>query len=190
MNSNTFSCSINNYSFQVNVFECQRPWLLAQLKLVYPDLPFPATPRDTTPTDTNLDQVWIVTTIQPLQNTGDWWSDQVEAEKQQRQQLFFQWAEGIARIGQSRGFWVDYTDPASGLPVKSRPGPSIWSDVEHLSRLLRYPTKDLNGCQILVHPTWGEWIYPASLVVVCGVGGMEFLLNHLTTRSSNNKTSS
>ncbi|KAI8924180.1 hypothetical protein BC831DRAFT_513577 [Entophlyctis helioformis] len=62
-----------------------------------------------------------------------------------------------------RGYWADMTDPASGYPVFSDRGTSLYPDVDGCARLLKYATHLAGCCRVLDHPVWGTHSYPATM---------------------------
>ncbi|KAI8808860.1 hypothetical protein BJ742DRAFT_806657 [Cladochytrium replicatum] len=67
--------------------------------------------------------------------------------------------------GQEPRCWVDFTDPASGYPVWSPRGASLYPDVDGGVRLMKYNTVLAGCCKILQHPLWGTKNYPGTLFV-------------------------
>ncbi|KAI8813598.1 hypothetical protein BJ742DRAFT_436556 [Cladochytrium replicatum] len=67
--------------------------------------------------------------------------------------------------GQESRCWVDFTDPASGYPVWSPRGASLYPDVDGGVRLTKYNTVLAGCCKILQHPLWGTKNYPGTLFV-------------------------
>lgn len=61
------------------------------------------------------------------------------------------------------GHWADYVDPCSGLPVRTRACAAVYPEVDAFETLLRWRTSSAGGCRLLLHPTWGAAVYPASL---------------------------
>ncbi|KAI9217968.1 hypothetical protein BC828DRAFT_389870 [Blastocladiella britannica] len=59
-------------------------------------------------------------------------------------------------------WWFDFTDPASGYPMLTAPGPSLYPDVHGAQALLRYDVMNVGCCKVLLHPTWGSKVYPAT----------------------------
>ena len=61
-----------------------------------------------------------------------------------------------------QGFWADYIDPCSGLPMLTKNTTKVYSEVDGMQTLLHYATMDAGMCKILLHPKWGSAVYPAS----------------------------
>jgi hypothetical protein len=64
----------------------------------------------------------------------------------------------------SRGFWADYIDPCSGLPMLTpNLNTKVYSEVDGMEVLLGYRAYSAGFCKILVHPQWGSAVYPATI---------------------------
>ncbi|KAJ3228456.1 hypothetical protein HK099_000011 [Clydaea vesicula] len=60
-------------------------------------------------------------------------------------------------------YFLDLTDPASGYPVYSDRGCSLYPDVDGSVRLLKYDCIQAGCCRVIVHPQWGTKNYPCSI---------------------------
>ncbi|KAF7727650.1 hypothetical protein EC973_007308 [Apophysomyces ossiformis] len=76
---------------------------------------------------------------------------------------FMNWGKRVVDRLRSVGMWADITDPASGFPVFSTPGPSPYPDVQATHALTRYDVQNVGCCHILLHPAWKSHIYPTTL---------------------------
>lgn len=88
---------------------------------------------------------------------------EIEAEKDRLLELFMEFSGSVASALQARGFWVDYIDPCSGLPVMDRDCNKFYDEVSGAQALLRYDVMNAGCCKVLLHPTWGSAVYPATL---------------------------
>mmetsp|Transcript_9900 Transcript_9900/g.16986 ORF Transcript_9900/g.16986 Transcript_9900/m.16986 type:complete len:93 (-) Transcript_9900:128-406(-) len=61
------------------------------------------------------------------------------------------------------GHWADATDPSSGQPYFGDAGSDIYSDVHGNMVLLKYPTENVGGCEVMAHPEWKYRCYPATM---------------------------
>nr|KAJ3419578.1 hypothetical protein HK105_006784 [Polyrhizophydium stewartii] len=84
-----------------------------------------------------------------------------------------------------RGFWADMTDPASGFPVYSDRGTSLYPDVDGCARLLRYATHLAGCCRVLDHPVWGTHSYPATMFAAAPVELVRQALEYATAHGRN-----
>mmetsp|Transcript_8220 Transcript_8220/g.13285 ORF Transcript_8220/g.13285 Transcript_8220/m.13285 type:complete len:270 (-) Transcript_8220:1164-1973(-) len=84
-------------------------------------------------------------------------------EKDQCLERFLDFANDLCKDISSMGFWVDYCDPCSGLPMLST-GNTVFSEVQGLEKLRKFQTTSAGACRVAIHPEWGSKMYPASLV--------------------------
>jgi len=91
------------------------------------------------------------------------WGAAAAAEKDLLLERFFAWADAVAAALRARGFWVDAVDPCSGLARATPHSHTPYPEVDAFETLLRWRTSDAAGCKVLLHPTWGAAVYPATL---------------------------
>ncbi|CAI2167624.1 4209_t:CDS:2 [Funneliformis geosporum] len=87
----------------------------------------------------------------------------IDLEKDEKLEVFVEWGKEICHKLRNRGYWADLTDPCSGYPVFSEPGPAIYPDVQGAVELLKYDLHNAGCCHILLHPKWGSKVYPGTL---------------------------
>jgi Methylmalonic aciduria and homocystinuria type D protein len=63
----------------------------------------------------------------------------------------------------SLGYWADYIDPCSGLPMLTPHCNKVYSEVDGMEVLLNYRAYNAGFCKVLQHPTWGSAVYPATM---------------------------
>lgn len=63
----------------------------------------------------------------------------------------------------AKGYWADYIDPCSGLPMISLNCNKVYSEVDGMECLLNYKAYNAGFCKILTHPKWGSAVYPATI---------------------------
>ncbi|KPI90187.1 hypothetical protein ABL78_0705 [Leptomonas seymouri] len=65
--------------------------------------------------------------------------------------------------------FMDWPDPATGLPVKSKRGPSTFNDSDAIQQFFSYNSELISGpgggCRMIEHPRFGLNVYPAAGVV-------------------------
>ena len=61
------------------------------------------------------------------------------------------------------GYWCDYVDPCSGLPMNTPQGAGVYSEVNGMRSLLGYSMVSAAGCSVIEHPVWGTKCYPATI---------------------------
>ena len=87
-----------------------------------------------------------------------------EAQKQQLRRQFLRFGRGVARRLQYLGHLADLFDPCTGLPLLSQPGQLWLDDVAVVRACLGYQSTNSCGCSVLIHPVWGNAVYPSTLV--------------------------
>ncbi|KAG9306894.1 hypothetical protein G9A89_002563 [Geosiphon pyriformis] len=87
----------------------------------------------------------------------------IDKERDEKLEMFFEWGTAVCEILRKNGNWADITDPASGFPMFSPPGPSIYPDVQGAQEFLKYDVQNAGCCHILLHPQWGSKSYPGTL---------------------------
>lgn len=90
---------------------------------------------------------------------------EIEGEKDRLLENFFAFAAQVCHSLREIGYWADYIDPCSGLPMIHKNTSSAYSEVQSLSLLLGYRTQNAGCCKIILHPKWGSSVYPASMFV-------------------------
>ena len=91
---------------------------------------------------------------------------QVAQEKDRLLDRFGALCKDLRRALQVSGFWFDYCDPASGLPM-FEDGGAVFSDVECFERLRKYKASQAGGCKVVFHPKWGSSFYPSTMFTNC-----------------------
>lgn len=93
---------------------------------------------------------------------------------------FFDIAEKL--IKELSGYWCDYIDPSSGLPMKTLTN-NHFSDIDACCRLLKLNYVQSGGCMLMEHPKYGCSFYPSTFITNAPieklVKTLENLLNFL-----------
>jgi hypothetical protein len=76
---------------------------------------------------------------------------------------FLDFGKYICQSLRSKGYWADYIDPCSGLPMISLNCNKVYSEVDGMECLLNYKAYNAGFCKILTHPKWGSAVYPATI---------------------------
>ncbi|KAL7750400.1 hypothetical protein RI367_004173 [Sorochytrium milnesiophthora] len=132
----------------------------------------------------------VVLFMQRMQHDTVAFGKEVDDERDQKLERFIRLARSLAQriqdhhpqpsreVEDACSRWVNFTDPASGRPVRSHrcskhipaastaavDGPGgVYPDVAGAQQLLQYDTMNVGCCQILLHPRWGSYVYPATL---------------------------
>ncbi|PZV16120.1 MAG: methylmalonic aciduria and homocystinuria type D protein [Leptolyngbya sp.] len=90
-------------------------------------------------------------------------SPMTETQKQVLRDRFLRIGSAITAELQDQAYQADLFDPKTGLPILSHAGRAI-DAVAVVRACLGYATMEINGCAILLHPEWGNAVYPAVLV--------------------------
>mmetsp|Transcript_20704 Transcript_20704/g.44762 ORF Transcript_20704/g.44762 Transcript_20704/m.44762 type:complete len:227 (-) Transcript_20704:1215-1895(-) len=89
--------------------------------------------------------------------------DHIEEEKDRLLNVFLEFGKHICEQLRSKGYWADYIDPCSGLPMLSLNCNKVYSEVDGMECLLNYKAYNAGFCKILTHPRWGSAVYPATI---------------------------
>ena len=93
--------------------------------------------------------------------------DHIEAEKDRLLNSFMDFARDFCDKIRSKGYWADYIDPCSGLPMLTLNCNKGYSEVDGMECCLGYKAYNAGFCKILTHPLWGSAVYPASMFAFC-----------------------
>jgi len=89
--------------------------------------------------------------------------DNIEQEKDRLLNVFLTFGKYICEQLRAKGFWADYIDPCSGLPMMTLNCNKVYSEVDGMEILLNYKAYNAGFCKILTHPKWGSSVYPATI---------------------------
>eukprot|EP00898_Chlorokybus_atmophyticus_P004289 jgi/Chlat1/4861/Chrsp31S04887 len=88
----------------------------------------------------------------------------VSEEKDRCLEVFMEWAQRVCDTLIRDGHYADFIDPCSGLPMVHRDGANYtYGEVDALQTLLGYKTANAGCCKVVLHPTWGSSVYPATM---------------------------
>jgi Methylmalonic aciduria and homocystinuria type D protein len=88
--------------------------------------------------------------------------EDVELEKDRLLNCFIDFAHTLCEKLRSAGYWADYIDPCSGLPMITR-NHKVYSEVDGMECCLNYKSYNAGFCKVLQHPKWGTAVYPATI---------------------------
>ena len=91
--------------------------------------------------------------------------DKVEAEKDRLLNSFMVFARDFCQKVRAAGYWADFIDPCSGLPMLTLNCNKVYSEVDGMECCLGYKSHSAGFCKILTHPAWGSAVYPATMFV-------------------------
>eukprot|EP01039_Chlorochromonas_danica_P008851 gene8851-9760_t len=113
--------------------------------------------------DRTIDHPVVITTMQHAKMELVQLGQEVDAEKDFLLERFVRFATAVCQRVQKKGFWIDFIDPCSGLPMHGA-GNSIYNEVQSAQILLGYDYMNAGCCKVLLHPVWTTAVYPASIV--------------------------
>ncbi|TYZ59838.1 hypothetical protein PybrP1_005474 [[Pythium] brassicae (nom. inval.)] len=137
--------------FQVSVHECPK-LLLRELQHVFPGRRFGKDAR----------ALALLTCQHALLDLSQFGAE-ADHEKDRLLEAFVAFAQHVSARLLELGFWADFIDPCSGLPMLTLQANKVYSEVDGVEVLLRYRCLSAGMCKILLHPAWGAAVYPASL---------------------------
>ena len=88
----------------------------------------------------------------------------VAQEKDILRQDFIRFGCNLIFALQDRGYKSDLFDPRTGYPLLTRPGALKLDDNAVVKALLNYPVISYKSCSLIVHPLWGNCVYPSTIV--------------------------
>lgn len=89
--------------------------------------------------------------------------EHIELEKDRLLNVFMSFARDLCQNIRDAGYWADFIDPCSGLPMLTLNSNKVYSEVDGMECLLNYKSYSAGFCKILTHPTWGSAVYPATI---------------------------
>jgi hypothetical protein len=107
----------------------------------------------------------------------------VEAEKDRLLESFMSFASQVSQELMRNGYFSDYIDPCSGLPVLHHESNCFYDEVSGMQTLLKYNTMNAGCCKVLLHPVWGSAVYPATIFTDAPASVVSALLDAFTLRS-------
>ncbi|TPX37198.1 hypothetical protein SmJEL517_g00819 [Synchytrium microbalum] len=141
--------SSGEFTFQYSIHDPGRH-MLREMRLVFPHLK-------------ESDRLLVVPTFQKAAHDLVAVTAETNRERNLLLENFYEWARRVCEYLVERGHWADFTDPASGYPMYSPRGASLYPDVDGTVHLLNYASDQAGCCRILLHPNWGTRNYPATL---------------------------
>lgn len=95
--------------------------------------------------------------------------DHIEKEKDRLLNVFIEFGREFCSKVRAQGYWADFIDPCSGLPMMSLGCNKVYSEVDGMECLLNYKAYNAGFCKVLTHPKWGSAVYPATMFAFCPV---------------------
>lgn len=125
------------------------------------------------------DDVVVVTTCQRSAMELVNWGDEVAVEKDRLLEVFASFARKLCEELTEAGYWADFVDPCSGLPVLTKDcnNNCVYDEVASMQTLLKYEIYQAGPCKVLLHPKWGSAVYPASIFTTAPVDEVNAVLD-------------
>ena len=111
----------------------------------------------------NLENLMCIATMQHAREDLVKIGDKIEVEKDRLLENFMAFAKAFCTLIENKGYFADYIDPCSGLAMITREANKVYSEVDGAQQLLGYSVHNAGCCKILLHPSWGSAVYPASI---------------------------
>jgi hypothetical protein len=89
---------------------------------------------------------------------------QTEDQKYRLREQFLGIGGAIATQLHHLGHPTEMFDPKTGYPIFSQPGSLCLDDVAVVKACLGYPTNKTQACNTIIHPEWGNAVYPSVLL--------------------------
>ncbi len=90
-------------------------------------------------------------------------SQKVAQEKDRLRIKFIRFGSSLVLALQKQGYQSDLFDPRTGYPLFAPPG-ITFDDNAVVKAILNYPVSSHRQCSLLIHPVWGNQVYPSTIV--------------------------
>ncbi|OMJ21163.1 Methylmalonic aciduria and homocystinuria type D-like protein, mitochondrial [Smittium culicis] len=147
---NILDTGYTSFRMQYSIYKIPRQFK-SEIKLIFPSLQ-----RD------KIKDLLIIPTFQKTFCSLVEWGEDTKNEKDSKLLNFYAFGYSILTKLSSMGYWFDIICPASGLPVFTTSGSTIYSEVDCCKKLLNYNTVNVGMCNVISHPEWALSNYPAT----------------------------
>mmetsp|Transcript_35016 Transcript_35016/g.35654 ORF Transcript_35016/g.35654 Transcript_35016/m.35654 type:complete len:196 (+) Transcript_35016:130-717(+) len=107
--------------------------------------------------------ITVIATLQKSKVDLVSYGPEEEREKDRLLINFMKLGESLSLSLSTVGYWIDYIDPCSGLPMLAQSSGKTFNEVDCVTSLLQFRSMNAGCCKILLHPGWGSAVYPASI---------------------------
>lgn len=90
-------------------------------------------------------------------------SFEVALEKDNLRAKFMLFGRSLIFALQAQEYQSDLFDPRTGYPLFARSG-MTFDDNAAVKAILKYPVISHRQCSLLIHPVWGNQVYPSTIV--------------------------
>ena len=105
-------------------------------------------------------------------------SDRVTREKNRLRAEFIDFGCSLILSLQEQGYQSDLFDPRTGYPLLTSRG-ITFDDNAVVKALLNYPVIGYQHCSLLIHPAWGNNVYPSTIVTSAPSEAINFCLEQI-----------
>ncbi|XP_022079930.1 methylmalonic aciduria and homocystinuria type D protein, mitochondrial-like [Acanthaster planci] len=106
----------------------------------------------------------VVTLCQRTKNNMTGWSNEVEEERNELMENFFESAKEMCRVLSEAGYWADFIDPSSGQAFLGDPNPNTTLlETDERFRSLGFEIEDLGCCKCIRHSVWGTHAFVGTI---------------------------
>ncbi len=113
--------------------------------------------------DWNIAVSYLILVLQRSFVALDTSSDRVIREKNRLRANFIDFGCSLILALQEQGYQSDLFDPRTGYPLLTSPG-ITFDDNAVVKAILNYPAISYQHCSLLIHPAWGNNVYPSTIV--------------------------
>ena len=113
--------------------------------------------------DWNIAVSYLILVLQRTLLPLDTSSDRVTREKNRLRVEFIDFGCSLILALQKQGYQSDLFDPRTGYPLLTSRG-IIFDDNAVVQAILNYPAISYQHCSLLIHPVWGNNVYPSTIV--------------------------
>lgn len=143
--------AVYNTAFNMEVAICAPPKRLAdQLSAIFPGVGSSA-------------DLLVVPTCQRAECDLAKPGDAADAERERLQEQFVRWAVAVCGRLSSAGYWCDYVNPSTGLPVMHNETDTPYPEADGAGLLLGHRIASAGSVKVAFHPKWGSSSFPATL---------------------------
>lgn len=102
-------------------------------------------------------------------------TETTEHWKSKLRQNFLRFGRKLITRFQEEGHFAVLIDPCTGFPLNTQSGSLTLSDVSIVKSLLHFSTELRGDCLVLIHPRWGDAVYPSTILSTASPSLAEYL---------------
>ena len=113
--------------------------------------------------DWNIAVSYLILVLQQSLVSLNTSTEAVTREKNSLRTKFMHFGYSLVLALQERGYKSDLFDPRTGYPLLTTKG-MAFDDNAAVKALLNYRVTGHRQCSLLIHPAWGNHVYPSTIV--------------------------